>query len=321
MLQERKDFYYEEDEISLYDIIDILKKYWKAIITIFLIGSILSFVFALGFRNYNRKESASQKFYLNYPILEKNPYYQMLNLSYIKFDPMSILQNEKYIDKFFEIEELNKEFEKSEIADKDLLLSEKIKFLSKFLSIKKDGDNYEVKVTANRELKISEKIIQMYFFILENEISNKMKELIEIQKEEAEYLNTYALKELETIKEKINLALKEEHGTNMTAEDIRSLIAFKEPVLNVDNIYYQSVYDRTSKQIAGAEGLLNTGLVDKLLEKTTSLIIKRESGIAKYILLGGFLFTCFIIIMFIVLKEFLEGYRQHKLDREQKKLK
>lgn len=106
----------------------------------------------------------------------------------------------------------------------------------------------------------------------------------------------------------------------MTAGDIRSLILFKEPLLAVDNAFFQSVYDRTSKQIIGTEEILKSTLIDNIVEKTSSLIIKREAGMVQYILLGGMLFTCFFIGIFIMLKEFSDGYKKHKIMRNQKKI-
>lgn len=101
----------------------------------------------------------------------------------------------------------------------------------------------------------------------------------------------------------------------MTAGDIKSLVAFKEPLLAVDNAFYQSIYDRTSKQIVGTEEILKTSLIDNIVEKSSSLIIKREAGIAKYILLGGMIFTILIIIILIIVKELREVYKKYNIEQ------
>lgn len=319
MLQEREEFYYEEDELSLYDIVNILLKYKKMIISIFLIGLIASFGLALSLRNYNRKESANQEFRLMYNALESNPYYQMINLTYVKFNPSTILQNEKYLNSFFEIKELRDEFYKSKNLSDKFLLDKKIEFLSKIIKLENKDGVYSLKITANENLDIVEKISEIYFSILNEEIPERIKTLIETEKIEALVLNDEATKKLESIKKEINLALSTEKNiSNMTASDIRSLISFKEPLLAVDNAFYQSVYDRTSKQIIGTEEILKTSLIDNIIEKTSSLIIKREAGIAKYILLGGIIFTILIIIILIIVKEFRERYKKYKLGTIQK---
>lgn len=321
MLQEREEFYYEENELNLYDIINILLKYKKIIISIFLIGFIASFALALSLRNYNRKESAKQEFRLVYNALENNPYYQMVNLVYVKFNPSSILQNEECIDRFFVIKELNDEFYKKKNLQNKFLLNEKIKFISEIIKLENKDGVYSLKITANENLDIVEKISEIYFSILNEEIPERIKTLIETEKIEALVLNDEATKKLESIKKEINLALSTEKNiSNMTASDIRSLISFKEPLLAVDNAFYQSVYDRTSKQIIGTEEVLKTSLIDNIVEKTSSLIIKREAGIAKYILLGGVILTCLLIVMYIILKESLEGYKKYKVERNRKKI-
>lgn len=103
MKQERENFCYEDEEINLYDIVDIMGKYKKVIISILLIGFALSFALALSLRNYNRKEVTKQDFIVDYSILESSFYYQMINLNYVKFDPKTVFQKEEYIDRFLTV--------------------------------------------------------------------------------------------------------------------------------------------------------------------------------------------------------------------------
>lgn len=199
-MQEIEKFCYEEDEISLYDILDILLKYKKIIISIFLIGTIVSFGLALLLRNYNRKESAIQEFHLEYNALESNPYYQIINLTYVKFNPSSILQNDKYLDKFFEIKELKDEFYKKENIKEEFLVDEKIEFLSKIIKLENVNGTYRLKITTNENQNIVEKISEVYFSILNEEIPKKLKNLIQNERTEALVLNEEAIKKLEIIK-------------------------------------------------------------------------------------------------------------------------
>lgn len=320
MQQEKENFYYEEDEISLYDIIDILIKYKKLIISVFLIGFLLSIGAALVFRNWNRKEIAKQDFLINYAPLENNEYYKMVGLTYTKYNPKEILQKESYIDKFLEIEELKQNFENAKTDNENLELERKIKFLSNIITLTENKDSYTITVTTEKKLNISSKVVEVFFNILEENTSSKLNKLITSEKERALLLNKEAFEKLESIKVEISEILKNERSLNLTTSDMSALIAFKEPRLAADNTFYQGIYDTTSKKIIGAENLLKTDLLNEIVQKSSSLIISNKSGIAKYVLLGGLVFTFFAIFMIVIFKECSEGYRKHKYEKEQKKL-
>lgn len=142
-----------------------------------------------------------------YNVLESNPYYQMINLTYIKFNPSTILQNEKYLNRFFEIKELRDEFYKSKNLSDKFLLDKKIEFLSKIIKLGNNDGVYSLKITANENLDIVEKISEIYFSILNEEIPKKIKELILKERARAIILNKEATKKLESIKKEINFVL------------------------------------------------------------------------------------------------------------------
>lgn len=319
MQQEKENFYYEEDEISLYDIIDILIKYKKLIISIFLIGFLLSIGAALVFRNWNRKEIAKQDFSINYVSLENNEYYKMVGLTYTKYNPKEILQKESYIDKFLEIEELKQNFENAKTDNENLELERKIKFLSNIVTLTENKDSYTITVTTEKKLNIGSKVVEVFFNILEENTSSKLNKLVISEKERALLLNKEASEKLESIKVEISEILKNERSLNLTTSDMSALIAFKEPRLAADNTFYQGIYDTTSKKIIGAENLLKTDLLNEIVQKSSSLIISNKSGIAKYVLLGGLVFTFFVIFLIIVFKESSEGYKKHRAKKEDKK--
>lgn len=321
MLQERENFYYEEDEMSLYDILDIIAKYKKIIISFFLIGFIASFALALVLRNYKRKDITKQDFIINYTVLESNPYYQMINLNYTKFDPKVVFQKEEYLDRFLSIAPIKEKFEKNVGNEDSFLIDKKIKFLSEIIKLNEDKGVYTLTVSSDSKLNLGTKIVDIYFSILEEEIIEELKNLINIEKGKALILKNESSKRLDEIKIEIAEVLKNEKMRDISINDISTLFAFKEPLLAADNIFYQELYEKTSKQILGAENIIkNSLLIEKIIQKTSSLIISKEKGIAKYILLGGIAFTCFFIVMFIVIKEFLEGYKKHKVQKEQQKI-
>lgn len=321
MLQERENFYYEEDEINLYDVLDTILKYKKIIISFLLIGFIVSFGLALLLRNYNRKEITKQNFIVNYAVLELNPYYQMINLNYVKFDPKEIFQKEEYIDRFLTVNSLKEKFEKKMANEQGFIIDKKIKFLSEIIKLNTDNGVYSLTVVSDNKFNIGPEITDVYFSILKEEIVDRLKNLIIKEKEKAVILKNISSHKLDEIKIEIAEVLKNEKGRDISISDISTLFAFREPRLAADNIFYQELYEKTSKQILGAENIVEDPTsIERIIQKTSSLIVTKEKGIAKYVLLGGVLFTCFFIAMFIMLKEFSEGYKKHKLEKGQKKI-
>lgn len=126
---------------------------------------------------------------------------------------------------------------------------------------------------------------------------------------------------MDDIKLEIAKVLKSEKTGDISIDDMSTLFTFKEPRLAADNIFYQELYKKTSKQLLGAENIIeNPDLIEKIIQKTSSLIVTKEKGIAKYILLGGIFLSCFIVAIFIMLKEFIEGYKKHKEDKIKKRI-
>lgn len=321
MMQERENFCYEDEEINLYDIVDIMGKYKKVIISILLIGFALSFALALVLRNYKRKDITKQDFIINYTVLESNPYYQMINLNYTKFDPKTVFQKEEYIDRFLTVDYIKEEFEKKISEQEKFIIDKKIKALSEIIKLEENKGVYTLTVISDNKSNAGYEIIDIYFSILKEQIIERLKNLIKTEKDKAFILKNESSKKLDDIKLEIAKVLKSEKTGDISIDDMSTLFAFKEPRLAVDNIFYQELYKRTSKQLLGAENIIeNPDLIEKIIQKTSSLIITKDKGIAIYILLGGIAFTCFFIVMFIVIKEFLEGYKKHKVQKEQQKI-
>lgn len=321
MMQERENFCYEDEEINLYDIVDIMGKYKKVIISILLIGFALSFALALSLRNYNRKEVTKQDFIVDYSILESSFYYQMINLNYVKFDPKTVFQKEEYIDRFLTVDYIKEEFEKKISEQEKFIIDKKIKALSEIIKLEENKGVYTLTVISDNKSNAGYEIIDIYFSILKEQIIERLKNLIKTEKDKAFILKNESSKKLDDIKLEIAKVLKSEKTGDISIDDMSTLFAFKEPRLVADNIFYQELYKRTSKQLLGAENIIeNPDLIEKIIQKTSSLIVTKEKGIAKYILLGGIFLSCFIVAIFIMLKEFIEGYKKHKEDKTKKRI-
>ena len=151
----------EEEELSLYEILEIVLKYKKQVIKILVIGFVLSFGLAVGLKDYNRKELGKQEFSVNYDQFDKKlEYYEINGISYKKFNPQIIVQSEEYIDKFLEIKELKESFSKIKVTPINRV-EEKVKFISKRIKVEQDKEkpeNYKLSIIALKKANITEKI-------------------------------------------------------------------------------------------------------------------------------------------------------------------
>lgn len=318
---ENKKEYNEEKELNLYDIIDILKKYKNIIIKWCLIGFLLSFVIALGVRNFNKKEIARKTFTLNYEQFQnKLNYYEVMGFSYNKFDPVLILKDEKYIDKFLEIKELKDMFNKVNTTVENRV-DKKINFISKIITITtdktKEKEVYTLIVEADKNLNLVEKVVNKYFEILDSETSGNLKILIEKEKESSIVSNKEASKQLEEIKEKTAKIIAEDSKlSGVSSDSLEYIVKLREPLLISTKEFQQSIYDRTSKEINGANQILSSNILDEIIEDKTSLIIEDKAGIAKYVLLGGVILTLLLIAAYIVLKELTLDYEEYEKSKK-----
>lgn len=199
--------YEYENEISLYDILDVLKKHLKKSIFIGVIGISLSLGFALVARVY-RKTEYKQQYRINYAMIDNNIDYQKLELNYIKFDPREIFQSEDYLNLFWGIEGFEVFAQKYNITY-DTELEKKIKFFSKFINVKwnNDTESNDLIVSLGSNQELGKKIIQKYFDILDTRIKNRIIYLMEKERPRIENLNRESSAKLEDLEKKVYEAL------------------------------------------------------------------------------------------------------------------
>ncbi len=306
----------EEEELSLYEILEIVLKYKKQVIKILVIGFILSFGLAVGLKDYNRKELGKQEFSVNYDQFDKKlEYYEINGISYKKFNPQIIVQSEEYIDKFLEIKELKESFSKIKVTPINRV-EEKVKFISKRIKVEQDKEkpeNYKLSIIALKKANITEKIAEIYFEILDNEVVGKLDSIVKKEQSNSIKLNKEISTKLEEIKKQtVVLAEKEARKTNTSAENLDYLVKMKEPLLMSEKDFQQSLYERTSKEISGIDQIIASKTLDNIIQKNSSLIITDKDGLAKKILLAGVVFSFLIAIGYIMFKEFMINYEKYR---------
>lgn len=306
----------EEEELSLYEMLEMVLKYKKQLIKILVIGFVLSFGLALGLKNYNRKELGKQEFSVNYDQFDKKlEYYEINGISYKKFNPQIIVQSEEYIDKFLEIKELKESFSKIKVTPINRV-EEKVKFISKRIKVEQDKEkpeNYKLSIIALKKSNITEKIAEIYFKILNDEVVGKLDSIVKKEQSNSIKLNKEISTKLEEIKKQtVVLAEREARKTNTSAENLDYLVKMKEPLLMSEKDFQQSLYERTSKEISGIDQIVASKTLDNIIQKNSSLIITDKDGLAKKILLAGVVFSFVVAIGYIMFKEFMINYEKYK---------
>lgn len=311
MEHNREELYYEEEEVSLFDIVDILLRYKKKIMTIVVIGIILSFGGALIARKF-RIQDTFQEYRLQYAELENDYYYQLIGLSYIKFDLRDILQVEKYIDRFLVIPELKKLYEKEKSDNPKLELYDKREFINEIMRVEKVEGYDKLIVTLDVDTEVAPQVIDIYFEILKEEILDKLKFLLTQTKESALIMNANAVERLNDIKKQLSEVLAANSFKANNMQDLDFLVSLKYPLLISNKNLYQSIYSKSSQQITGIDIVLQEGKIGKLIEKKGSIVVEKSKSKAILVLLGGTVLSVMIAFMMVVISEMLESYKKHK---------
>lgn len=306
MLEKKEPFYYEEEEISLYDILEKILEYKKFIINTFILGLILSVCLAYFFRNYDRKIKGTQNFVYDISVVN------ILSTHTIP-TPENILLIEKNIDKFLEIPFLKEEFLKNKSENEKINLSKKIEFISKYLKVSMDKDKkYILNVSSPKTNNILEEMVNLYFSLFKNEIEeNLLKEInktIEIQ----EIYIKESEKKLDETGKEIDILLRSRNLLNETNLNIEQIISNISPKLWTEQKIYKDTYESSNKKIAVLKEFLDTNKIDNMIRLTSSLIVKEDGSVVKKIFLIGVGLTIFFIVFTITFKEFIKGYLEHK---------
>lgn len=308
--------YEYENEISLYDILDVLKKHLKKSIFIGVIGISLSLGFALVARVY-RKTEYKQQYRINYAMIDNNIDYQKLELNYIKFDPREIFQSEDYLNLFWGIEGFEVFAQKYNITY-DTELEKKIKFFSKFINVKwnNDTESNDLIVSLGSNQELGKKIIQKYFDILDTRIKNRIIYLMEKERPRIENLNRESSAKLEDLEKKVYEALVSLGKDHSPAQEMNIALHSRYPRLMVEKDLYQSVYAKTSSQLIAINQLYSSNVLEKIVQIKSSLMEFPDRKIVKMILMIGLILTFLVVFLRIFLIEFILGYQEHRKKKQ-----
>ena len=317
-----EDDFQEENEISIYDIVNIFIKNIKLFVIVSILGIIVTCLYIGKRVIFDKNSVLAINYTLNYAELES---YLGGKVYYPKKSPNEILLEDKYLEKFFENKELKEYYEKNVKENRDninikrqFLIDNKILeniFRKENLEIKDSPiipDSYKVTVKINKRYdkdgNVSYKILEAYLNILKDYYNENVFKYINNREKYLEGAIPILKKELtdNTIETKVVIT------DMMNNEDNYLKYFFPIKVSNIDSYYPEYVKLESEYQSIRTLFRLDLNKIENFIKYDSSIIVEREkSGNIIKLGIGIFLSLCLGILVIFV-KEFFKGYKKNK---------
>lgn len=321
----REDNFYEEDEISIYEILDIFLKNIKIFIIVTIIGLIATCLFIAKKIIFDKNNTTYINYTLNYQEIKS----YMGEIYYPKKNPKEILLNDKYLALLFENPELKSLYEekvkenKDDISTKrDFLTENKILETSSLQEMAKtkeeqdliSSDSYRTTVRVNKKYDknraVSDSIMKTYLDTLNQYYKENMFDYLEERKAYLEKTLPVLKRQLEenAVDGKISIS----SGGSGTNDNNYFKYIYPIQVSNIDT-YYEK-YKTFESEYQSIKTLIDLELnkAENFIKYDSSIInIKEKSGNAIKLAIGIVLSLCLGVFATFV-KEFIEGYKKNK---------
>ena len=313
--------FYEEDEISIYEILNIFLKNIKIFIVVTIIGLIVTCLFVTKKIIFDKNNISKLNYTLNYQELES---YLAGRVFYPQESPSEVLLEDEYLEKLFENSELKELYEKNVKENREDINTKRVFLLG-------EGENDEKAILKNISrgenkpnsytvtLKISKKddpnrkvsisIMRAYLKIIKEYYDETIFKYIQNRE-------NYVKGRLPELRKLLNenAVIGDATLLNKSVSDERNFLKYMYPikVSNIDT--YHSEYVKLENENQAIIALTTLGLndVNKFVKYDTSIIFEKEkSGNMMKLLIGVTLSICLGIIVTFV-KEFIEGYKKNK---------
>ena len=323
-----EDDFQGENEMNIYDLINIFIKNIRLFIKVSILGIIITCLY-IGVRIIFFKDNI---LYINYTLnyQEINSYIGD-NVYYPKKSPKEILLDNKYIDLLFENPELKTLYEEKVKEDRDstdtkrqFLINNKVLETLSIKELTKDEtekelispDSYRTTVRINRRSdsgrKISDSVMTAYLNILNQYYKENMFDYLAERKKYLEKTLPMLKKQLEVNAVSGNIPITS-GGTGATDNNYFKYI-YPIQVSNIDT-YYEK-YKTLETEYQTIKTLFDLGLnkTENFIKYDSSIIVEKEkSGNVIKLGMGVFLSLC-LGVLAIFIKEFVEGYKKNKKD-------
>ena len=321
-----EDDFQEENEINIYDVINIFIKNIKLFIIVSILGIVVTCLYVAKRIVFDKNNTIYINYTLNYQ--EMNSYIGN-NVYYPKKNPKEILLDNKYIELLFENPELKSLYEEKVKEDRDsidtkrqFLINNKIlETLSiKELTKNKDEeelispDSYRTTVRINRRSdsgrKISDSVMTTYLNILNQYYKENMFDYLGERKKYLEKTLPMLKKQLEVNAVSGNIPITS--GGTGAADNNYFKYIYPIQVSNIDTYYEKYKALETEYQAIKTLFDLELNKTENFIKYDSSIIIENErSGNLVKLAIGVFLSLCFGVLATFV-KEFVEGYKKNR---------
>ena len=324
-LVKMEDNFYEEDEISIYEILNIFLKNIKIFIIVTIIGLIVTCLYVAKKIIFDKNNTTYINYTLNYQEIKS----YMGEIYYPKKNPKELLLDDKYLALLFENPELKALYEekvkenKDDISTKrDFLNENKILEISSLQELAKSKeeqelispDSYRTTVRVNKKYdknrEVSDSIMKTYLSILNQYYKENMFDYLEERKAYLEKTLPVLKKQLEdnAVSGKIPVS----SGGSGTNDNNYFKYIYPIQVSNIDT-YYEK-YKTFESEYQSIKTLMDLELnkAENFIKYDSSIInVKEKSGNMTKLLMGIVLSICLGVFATFV-KEFIEGYKKNK---------
>ena len=325
-LMKVEDDFQEENEINIYDLINIFIKNIKLFVIISILGVIVTCLYIGKRMVFDKNNTIYINYTLNYQ--EINSYIGD-NIYYPKKTPKEILLDNKYIELLFENPELRALYEEKIKKDRDnidtkrqFLINNKVLETSTIKELTKNKDeqelispdSYRTTVRVNRrndlERKIPNSIMTTYLDILKQYYKENMFDYLAERKRYLEKTLPVLKKQLEENAVSGSIPITA-GGTGATDNNYFKYI-YPIQVSNIDTYYEKYKTLETEYQAIKTLFDLELNKTENFIKYDSSIIVEKEkSGNIIKLGVGIFLSLCLGVLATFI-KEFIEGYKKNK---------
>ena len=325
-LVKMEEDFYEEDEISIYEILNIFLKNIKIFIIVTIIGLITTCLFIAKRIIFDKNNTTYINYTLNYEEIKS---YIGKEIYYPQKSPKEILLDDKYLEILFENPELKDLYDKKvkenrdDISTKrDFLTENKILEISSLKETTKtkeeqdliSPDSYRTTVRVNKKYDknraVSDSIMKTYLNILNQYYKENMFDYLEERKAYLEKSLPVLKRQLEenAVDGKISIS----SGGSGTNDNNYFKYIYPIQVSNIDTYYEKYKIFESEYQSIKTLMDLELNKSENFIKYDSSIInVKEKSGNMTKLLMGIVLSLCLGIFATFI-KEFVEGYKKNK---------
>ena len=325
-LVKREDNFYEEDEISIYEILNIFLKNIKTFIIVTIIGLIATCLFIAKKIIFDKNNTTYINYTLNYEEIKS---YIGKDIYYPQKSPKEILLDDKYLEILFENPELKDLYDKKvkENRDdintkRDFLTENKILEISSLKETTKtkeeqdliSPDSYRTTVRVNKKYDknriVSDSIMKTYLDILNQYYKENMFDYLEERKAYLEKSLPILKRQLE--ENAVSGKIPVSSGGSGTTENNYFKYIYPIQVSNIDT-YYEK-YKTFESEYQSIKTLMDLELnkSENFIKYDSSIINVKEKSENVIILGIGLVLSICLGIFATFIKEFVERYKKNK---------